>query len=222
MERSLSKIRDVDLKILSELGDRDVLNYCKTHKYGNELCNNEDFWRNRLQLKYPGSEGLKSLRDTWKDFYLKIMYYFDKYKTPDKAMVEAVRKNDIEMVKFFILQGASKWGDGMDLASYLGNRKLVDFFIQNSKSAGEEWEEDDWNMWLAAAAEGGHIDLMKFFIAQGADGLNLAMYIAARGGNKQAVDYLISQGANHWLEGLRGAKDGRHKQLINFFENKLV
>ena len=230
MERSLSKIRDVDLKILSELDDYDLLNYCKTHKYGSELCNNEDFWRNRVEAKFPGAGKIKSSKTSWKNFYLKIVYYSNKYKNmmdryqpwKSQAMFEAVRRNDIDMIEFFIMQGASDWSSGMKFAAHLGNRKLVDFFIEKAESDGEEWDQYDWDIGLFWSSQGGHLDLMKFFIEKGADQLNSALYSAAVGGHRNAIDYLISRGADDWSEGLRGAKQARNKELIEFFEEELV
>lgn len=79
MERSLSKIVDVDLKIMSDMDDRTLLEFCQTHKYSRELCNNELFWKKRLSRKYGIFN--KNEDRTWKQFYLKIIYYLDKYKT---------------------------------------------------------------------------------------------------------------------------------------------
>ena len=77
-------------------------------------------------------------------------------------------------------------------------------------------------MGLFWSAQGGHIDLMKFFIKNGANEVNRAMYAAAVGGHKNAIDYLISQGANMWYEGLHGAKRAKNEELIAFFGNKLI
>ena len=197
MERSLTKIRDVDLKILSELDDRDLLNYCKTHKYGNELCNNEDFWRNRVDIKFPGAGKIKSPDRIWKNFYLKIVYY-SKYH-PTQGMLKAAKRNEIDMVKFFIIKGESRSG----------------------------WDQYDWDAGLYRASQGGYIDLMKFFIEKGAGDLNSAIRAAAFGGHKNAIDYLISQSEvwtwtdEFWEEGLTGARRAGNKELINFFYDKI-
>ena len=222
MERSLSKIRDVDLKILSELDDRDLLNFCKTGKYGNELCNNENFWRVRVQTKFPAASKIKLPSRSWKNFYLKIVYYIDKYRNADDFMFEAVRRNEQDMIDFSILRGASDWINGMKFAAKTGNVELVKFIIEKAELKGAGWYEYDWNMGLFWSAQGGHIYLMKFFIKNGANEVNRAMYAAAVGGHKNAIDYLISQGANMWYEGLHGAKRAKNEELIAFFGNKLI
>lgn len=40
-------IKDIDRKIMSELSDRELLNYCLVSKMNNELCKDETFWMNR-------------------------------------------------------------------------------------------------------------------------------------------------------------------------------
>ena len=186
---------DVIRKILFKLKVQDVLNYCKTHKYGNELCNNEDFWRNRLEAKFPGAEKYKSPKRTWKNYYLKIVYYLNKYENLEKAMLAAVRRNQTDLVQFFIMKGEPNW------------------------------TQYDWTSGLYRAALGGHVELMKFFREKGGDELRSALYAAALGGHKDAIDYLISQNPNlnetFWIEGLRGAQKAKNKKLIKFFGDKI-
>ena len=80
-------------------------------------------------------------------------------------MLKAAKRNEIDMVKFFIIKGESRSG----------------------------WDQDDWDAGLYRASQGGYIDLMKFFIEKGAGDLNSALRAAAFGGHKNAIDYLISQ-----------------------------
>ncbi len=86
------KIKDVDLLIMMELCDEDLYNFCQINKYGIKLSNNEDFWRNRL-WKYYGKIYLEE-RQKLKEFYLKLVYYMDKYKykKDDNSFREASKK----------------------------------------------------------------------------------------------------------------------------------
>jgi len=52
----------------------------------------------------------------------------------------------------------------------------------------EERRVDVWKLMLGAA-EGGHRDLVDFFISKGANDWNLAMYYAALGGHRDLVDF---------------------------------
>ncbi len=71
---SFTKIKDVDLKILSELPDRDLLNVCITDKYAHKICQDEHFWRNRLVLKYGDKVFTYKPKDvSWKNYYMQII-----------------------------------------------------------------------------------------------------------------------------------------------------
>ena len=51
MESIFTKNKDADLEILSKLDDNNLLSVCqayKYNKYGNKLCKEENFWRNRI------------------------------------------------------------------------------------------------------------------------------------------------------------------------------
>lgn len=178
MERSLTKIRDVDLKILSELSDRDLLNFCKTHKYGNDLCNNEDFWRNRVEIKFLGASQYKSPNRTWKNFYLKIIYYLNKFKPTDiyylnkfKTTDESLTSNynnewnvglysaalagDIDLMKFFMTKGAYVLNSALYSATHGGHKDAIDYLISQGA--------DNWAEGLQGAKESKNEKLMKFF-----------------------------------------------------------
>lgn len=78
--RAFSGIRDVDMKILEQLEDKDLGRACQTNQYVQQLCQNENFWRrrfidkfglyytNNLDLinKYKGDS-------TWRHYYITII-----------------------------------------------------------------------------------------------------------------------------------------------------
>jgi len=84
----LTKQKDTDFIILLDLPDVDFFKICSKfnsedalefkNKYFNRFCKNETLWKERL-FKYYGifypEEG-----QTWKNLYLKLVYYMDKYK----------------------------------------------------------------------------------------------------------------------------------------------
>ena len=78
--RAFTEIRDVDLKILSELDDRSLLNSCATNKYVYNICKDENIWRNRFIKKY--GEHVASYRPTdrsWKNHYMQIIIDLEKF-----------------------------------------------------------------------------------------------------------------------------------------------
>ncbi len=73
-------IKDLDLKILSDLNDRDLISFCLTDKTANKLCQDENFWRNRFINRF-GYEMMKYKPEerTWKKHYLTIISDLDEY-----------------------------------------------------------------------------------------------------------------------------------------------
>ena len=77
-----------------------------------------------------------------------------------------------------------------------------------------------WNERLMLAAEGGHRDLINYFISKGADNWDLGMRGAAQGGHRDLVDKFIKLGAVDWDMGMRGAAQGGHRDLVDYFISK--
>jgi len=214
----LTKYKDTDLIILSNLDDKSLFNFCISNpkdNYLKKLCGDESFWRNKLKNKFPEFKlENKSKTRTWKQTYLALDYY-SKY-FPYKAMKKLAKggMKNIDLIHFFIEKGANNWVLGMYGAAGGGHRDLVQFFIEKGAN--------HWNsgMYRAAAAEGGHRNLVEFFIEKGANDWNLGMYGAARGGHRDLVEFFIEKGANDWNMGMRGAAEGGHRNLVDFFIEK--
>ena len=77
-KQTLSGIKDVDLKILSNLNDRDLFSLCIVDKYTNNLCKDKNFWRNRFINRF-GENSYKPENRTWKNHYLKVVSDLDDY-----------------------------------------------------------------------------------------------------------------------------------------------
>ena len=77
---SFSKTKDVDRLILQKLNDEELINTLLTNKYANSLAD-ENFWMNRVLIRYPGTFRFKEHNMTWRNFYLSSVYYIDKMLT---------------------------------------------------------------------------------------------------------------------------------------------
>lgn len=76
--RNLTSIRDLDLKILSELDDRDLISFCLSNKLANNLCQDENFWRNRFINKFGNKvTKYKPAERKWKKHYLTVISDLD-------------------------------------------------------------------------------------------------------------------------------------------------
>lgn len=95
--------KDMVLKIMSQMNDEDLLNFCKTNNQrdaeGVLYCNNEEFWKNRFIQKYGKTEKDKSR--TWKNFYKVVKYYADKFQTNIQEAKEQILKEKSDIFNFF-------------------------------------------------------------------------------------------------------------------------
>ena len=98
---SLTNIKDLDHELMMKMEDESLLNFCKIeNRYVHKLCEDENFWRNRTDKKFGTVE--KFPYRTWKDLYLKIIYYMNKYsifEVVDKLNKD--RKN-YDIYKYFV------------------------------------------------------------------------------------------------------------------------
>jgi hypothetical protein len=178
----LSGNKDVDLKIMSNLDNRSLFNFFISdpkNEYLKRLSENQDFWRNRLINDFPE---FNSQNKNWKQNYLALVYYSDKY-TPNKAMKKLAKKGVKykNLIDFFIEKGANLWNMGMYGAARGGHKELVDFFIEKGANF--------WNSGMYFAVLGGHKELVDFFIEKGADDWYSGMRGSKRGRNKELLDF---------------------------------
>ena len=108
------------------MDDKSLLEFCKTGKYGNELCKDEMFWKKRFIEKF----GRVNENRSWKDFYLNMVYYLDKYKDKNTALYQMSMKGirNLDLIKVLLVRGADV-NDGLVGASRGGHKNLVEFFV---------------------------------------------------------------------------------------------
>ena len=70
MNQILTGNKDTNLLVLSNLNDRDLLNFCSVNSSANQLCRNESFWRNRFIQNFGGTIAkYKPKNMLWRDIY---------------------------------------------------------------------------------------------------------------------------------------------------------
>ncbi len=157
--------KDVDLMIIMELDDKSLFNFCLTSKRGNNLCD-ENFWRNRLWKYYSKiypEEGQK-----WKELYLKLVYYMNKYKytmNSDYGIRRAIFKGRLEVVKYLISKGfvdpSVDNNYAIKYATNNGYLGLVKYLI----STGLVDPSSDDNYAIKRARNYGHLKIFKYFLS---------------------------------------------------------
>ena len=128
MERSWTKLKDVDQQILLEMDDETLLNYCKSHKYGSRLCDDDLFWKKRVIRRFGSVQ--KGENRTWKNLYLNLIYYAITYHNKNDALYQISTKGikNIDLINFYLLRGADI-NEGLIGASQGGDKNLVEYYI---------------------------------------------------------------------------------------------
>ena len=102
----ISGYKDTDLLILSELDDVTLFSFCKIeNSYIQKLCNDENFWRERVKRKFGNVK--KNEDRTWKNLYLNILYYTEKYGIYESLIKFDMldeRKKNADLLAFFEFQ----------------------------------------------------------------------------------------------------------------------
>ena len=119
--------KDIISLIVIQLEDRDLFEFSKISKRGNRICDHEHSWMNRIIRYYSEAFKLKNKKRKWKDYYLQISSYLNKYDV-DAAMKNAAKGGHKDLVDFFIEKGADGWNWGMEGAAKGGHKELVEFF----------------------------------------------------------------------------------------------
>ena len=134
MERSFKQFDKVALLALARnMDDKTLLTFCKTDKYFNsKICNNDSFWENRINEKYPFLVSFKTKEETWKNFYLEMIFYINKLK--EEFGIPYIPTKDYNPRRFYY---ENKYrGDIYNSAVYWaaegGNMEIVNLMIEKS------------------------------------------------------------------------------------------
>lgn len=232
----LAGTRDANLLILDKMDDRTLLSYCQTNRYAENLCNNEDFWRNRFVKVYGIEDAkLKDKNRTWKNYYLSVLYYTNKYTT-EKALEKVAEKGHLDLFNLFSkglneykIQQAIIQSGNKDLiynldeindhflnvrllrASRKGDRELINFYLKRGASP---------IFVTIGALEGNRLDLFHEFNKIQELSANDGLEYSARGGNKEMMNLYIRKGAHNYEDALYSAALAGRKDIINFLIQK--
>lgn len=137
----LTKIRDIDLKILQQLEDHELPAVCQTNKYVASLCNDESFWLNRLLLKKNLKlELINKLKEnlTYKDLYRYL--FFEKVE----GLHKAIRSNNLQLFRY-LFKSTPLSGDDlmyvymitMQLDNVNRSKDIILYLFLNDKNTDE-------------------------------------------------------------------------------------
>jgi hypothetical protein len=104
---AFTNIKDVDLKILSELDDKSLFRACRTNKYLFRICNAEpNFWRNRYIAKYGEMATKYKPEDrSWKNHYMQTVIDLDRFKKDPVNFLDYIAWGGSIENSYFLYQG---------------------------------------------------------------------------------------------------------------------
>jgi hypothetical protein len=129
----------------------------------------------------------------------------------NKINVELVIKNGLlgvlkQIYDDITEQKKSKHNELLEVASKHGSKNVADWLIK-------ERSANDFDMAMAMAARGGHMNIVLDMIERGASDFNRAMAHAASGGHMEIVLDMINRGANNFDEAMEEADEKEHRHF---------
>jgi hypothetical protein len=197
---TLTNNKDTDLIILSKLNDKDLLNACLTNKSVNKACKDENFWRLRFietfDKKFPVKPGYdvpsqhKSPRETWRNFYLKFLYYTDRYQLPYDLLKKAASTGDLSLIVYALNRHPEGVNEALDIVVILEKEEAIKYLVSHGSNA---------TLAIRWASGYGSLDLVKFLVEHGANiriSNDFPLRMAGKYGRFDVVKYLIEHGAD--------------------------
>lgn len=220
----LSGLKDVDREILKHVNDDELIRVCSIdRKTWNEVCD-DNFLRRRL-AKYADIEKYNLENESWKQFFLRVIYYTakmqeiykfeyksgdfksqyellkitrsdSKYPSNDDLFLESVQQGFLDLAKYANGKKVSKDIKGISLGVAA---KIGNYEIVKwlvEDGVNIHYEEDAA---LSFASEKGHQEIVKYLVEKGADiheRDDVALGYASRNGNLEIMQFLVEAGAN--------------------------
>lgn len=220
MKKVFTQTRDADLLILEKLDDESLIRTCSVNQYLRHICDNETFWKNRLEKNYSDAIPFRNGMN-YKNLYLFIVKYLSMSKgNIDYAMLNAAYEGNKNLVEYFISKGAKDFDEGLKAAAEGGHINLVDYFLNKgaiTKHVG-----------LDIAARNGDKNLIEFLLSKGAGrgsgGFSHAFYAAIQGNHLDLVKFFAEKEKNFSRfgdayilgRGLRLAKKLGYKDIVDY------
>lgn len=172
--------KDTYLYLTQFADDRTILNMLSVNK----KYNNEQFFKQVMERKYPLLIEFKKPEQSWKQFFISMVYCISKIEETHGIPYYPVEgynpKRYCNRPKQYILNRI------MRIAAINGQIDIIKLMIEKGAN--------DFNNTMVEAASGGHIDIVKLMIQQGATDFALAMIMASDGGHKDIVELMIEKG----------------------------
>ena len=234
---------ELDRMILSNLEDKDLINYCRTNKAMNKICNDQTFWFNRLVSRFPQIDlkvMAKVKEGSWSDVYIQMVQFVRSVSQADwlskkgkevvisfqdknRALRWASRYGYLGIVKYLVENGANIHAENdhaLLWASANGQLEVVKYLVNNGANI-----HADNDFALRWASKYGHLEVVKFLVQNGADihdEDDEALRWTSFYGYLEIVKFLVQNGADIHAEddwALRMATKYGHLEVVNYLKS---
>ena len=123
---SLTGVRDVDIKIIESLDDKNLLNACQTNRSFALICKDPIFWKQRLENRFPDIAAIRSMYPYLenKEFYLTTSRVYEVISESSNVRQTFIQETDdeqliIHLIRLFDAVKASRRGVGSIVDDYV-------------------------------------------------------------------------------------------------------
>lgn len=218
--------RDIDYKILNNLDDKTLVNFCLTSMQADEYCNDQTFWMNRIMVKFPyiPLEVLKEYKDdrSWSEYYI----YLRKFKTPkdyktggrfdylmilveegipeeyhDTIIARVTRLGRVDMLKYLLSKGYRIQNINKKLTR-AGSLDMIKFLIEMGADIRNNYQVLITQFLIYGweyRSRNERLNIIKYLHDIGMNihfDNEVVLRMATRYGHLDVVKYLVEQGAN--------------------------
>lgn len=206
--------KDVYEYLTNFADDRTILNMLSVNK----KFNDEKFFERVIQRKYPLLIRFKKENDTWRSFYIRMIYYIAKLQ--QEFDFPYIPNTNPE--RFYLdfsnstLSKEDMMDIGLDFSALSGIINLIDYFIEKGAT--------NLDNALYITAEKGHLEAVKYLVNRGAKRIDMATRAAAEKGHLEIVKYLFDKDPNNLtnISAVLDAAENNHKEIVEYFLEKGV
>ncbi len=165
----LTGTKYLDYKILNDLNDKDLINYCSVNSQAKKICNDQDFWLNRIMVKFPylPPDLMLEHKDedrTWSEYYIDIR---GALTNPNLYLTGGANNGRFDWVIIALNNRADIHhmdDEALIRTVAIGDFEMVKYLVDHG---ADIHVRDDWP--LMVASENGHLDIVKYLVKKGVD-----------------------------------------------------
>lgn len=203
----LTGTKYLDYKILNDLNDKDLINYCSVNSQAKKICNDQDFWYNRIITKFPYlplniiDKYVNIYEGIWSEYYIDIRRALT---NPNLYLTGGANNGRFDWVIIALNNGADIHhmnDEALTRAVDRGDFEMVKYLVDHG---ADIHVRDDQS--LMVASENGYLDIVKYLIKNGVDVRtqnDIAVQYAYRAWQEEedqkyidVINYLVSLGSD--------------------------